>query len=419
MANNFPKTWKLLPLEDCMDAIIDYRGKTPRKSSFGIPLITAKIVKGGRVLEPTEFIPFEDYDDRMQRGIPKAGDVVITTEAPLGEVGQLDNRKLSVGQRLITLRGKSNLLDNTYLKFLMMSDFVQNQLRARETGTTVVGIKQKELRKISLVVPSLSEQHAISDVLGSLDDKIELNRRMNHTLEALARALFKSWFVDFDPVRAKMEGRAPADMDAETAALFPSAFDGDVPQGWKVGTINDDFNLTMGQSPPGETYNEAGDGLPFFQGRADFGFRFPSNRVYCTSPTRFALSGDTLVSVRAPVGDINMASEKCAIGRGVAALRHKTSSRSYTYYAMHFLQEDFFKFEAEGTVFGSINKIDFQNLKVVIPSAEVIRAYENICFPLDQQIENNEQQSRTLAALRNALLPRLMNGEIRVKDVEL
>ena len=118
--------WQTLPLEDCMEAIIDYRGKTPRKSSFGIPLITAKIVKDGRILEPNEFIPFEDYDERMSRGLPKAGDVVITTEGPLGEVGQLDNRKVSVGQRLITLRGRSGFLDNTYLKYLMMSDFVQH-----------------------------------------------------------------------------------------------------------------------------------------------------------------------------------------------------------------------------------------------------------------------------------------------------
>src|SRR3990172_4996738 len=199
--NNFSETWRIATLEDCMEVIIDYRGKTPHKSSFGIPLITAKIVKGGRILEPDEFIPLEDYDERMQRGIPKGGDVVVTTEAPLGEVGQLDDRKLSVGQRLITLRGKEGLLNNTYLKFLMQSEFVQNQLYARATGTTVIGIKQKELRRVNLVLPPLPEQRAIAHILGTLDDKIELNRRMNETLEAMARALFKSWFVDFDPVR--------------------------------------------------------------------------------------------------------------------------------------------------------------------------------------------------------------------------
>src|SRR3990172_3939092 len=196
--NNFSETWRIATLEDCMEVIIDYRGKTPHKSSFGIPLITAKIVKGGRILEPDEFIPLEDYDERMQRGIPKAGDVVVTTEAPLGEVGQLDDRKLSVGQRLITLRGKEGLLNNTYLKFLMQSEFVQNQLYARATGTTVSGIKQAELRKIDLLIPPLPTQRRIADILSVLDEKIELNRQVNVTLEAMAQAIFREWFVDFN-----------------------------------------------------------------------------------------------------------------------------------------------------------------------------------------------------------------------------
>ena len=139
-----------------------------------------------------------NYDERMQRGIPKSGDVVITTEGPLGEVGQLDDRKLSIGQRLIALRGKKGLLDNTYLKFLLMSDYVQNQLLARQTGTTVSGIKQAELRKIDLLIPPITIQRRIAEILSALDDKIELNRQTNATLEAIAQAIFKEWFVDFN-----------------------------------------------------------------------------------------------------------------------------------------------------------------------------------------------------------------------------
>ena len=190
-------------LENAMAAIIDYRGKTPRKASSGIPLITAKVVKGGRIKTPTEFIAKADYSSWMRRGIPRSGDVVVTTEAPLGEVAQLTDQCVALAQRLILLRGKSGILDNRFLKFLMQSDDVQDQLRARATGTTVLGIKQKELREIELALPPLPEQRAIAHILGTLDDKIELNRRMNETLEAMARALFKSWFVDFDPVRAK------------------------------------------------------------------------------------------------------------------------------------------------------------------------------------------------------------------------
>ncbi|MDE0470117.1 MAG: restriction endonuclease subunit S [Candidatus Poribacteria bacterium] len=403
-----------------MKAIIDYRGKTPRKTPSGVPLITAKIVKDGRIMPPTEFIAAEGYDSWMNRGLPEPGDVVMTTEAPLGEIAQIDNRKVALGQRLITLRGKPEVLNNTYLKFAMQAAFVQNQLKARSTGTTVLGISQRELRKVEIPLPSLPEQHRIAHILSTLDDKIELNRQMNETLEATARAIFKSWFVNFDPVKAKVEGRKPPCMDAETAALFPSAFKdsalGKIPDRWQVATIDDDFNLVMGQSPPGSTYNEDGEGILFYQGRKDFGFRYPTQRVYCTAPKRFAEKGDTLVSVRAPVGDINMASEKCSIGRGVATIRHKTRSRSYTYYTMQSLQEIFSRYEAEGTVFGSISKTDFQTLSYLRPPDEIVEAFERLVHPLDQTIENNENESRTLAQTRDTLLPKLLSGEIRVDE---
>jgi very-short-patch-repair endonuclease/restriction endonuclease S subunit len=193
-----------------MAAIIDYRGKTPPKTTSGVPLITAKIIKGGRIEKPEEFIDPAYYDEWMRRGIPKAGDVVLTTEAPLGEVAQLDGSKVALSQRVITLRGRKGVFDNTFLKFLLQSKGVQGQLHGRSTGTTVHGIRQSELRKVLLPVPPFAEQRAIAHILGTLDDKIELNRRMNETLEAMARALFKSWFVDFDPVRAKANLPSPS-----------------------------------------------------------------------------------------------------------------------------------------------------------------------------------------------------------------
>jgi len=276
-------------------------------------------------------------------------------------------------------------IDQRYLFYWMASeDFIETVSRASE-GTKMPRAQWEFAGRIQQQIPPLPEQGAIAAVLGALDDKIELNRRMNRTLEAIAQAVFRRWFVENE--------------EAEE---------------WDVGRLGDDFNLTMGQSPPGETYNETGEGIPFFQGRADFGFRFPTKRVYCTAPTRFAQAGDTLVSVRAPVGDMNMAAERCAIGRGLAAVRHKTRSRSYTYYAMRFIQESLSRFEGEGTVFGSITKADFENLQVIIPPVEKVKEFEKFCFPIDEMIENNEQQSRTLAALRDALLPKLMRGEVRV-----
>ncbi|MCP3680996.1 MAG: hypothetical protein GY782_12395 [Gammaproteobacteria bacterium] len=242
-----------------MEAIIDYRGKTPKKTASGIPLITAKIVKQGRILPVQEFIASSEYDKWMRRGIPEKGDVLITTEAPLGEIAQLDERKVALAQRLIALRGRKNFLDNTFLKYLLQSSYVQHQLHGRASGTTVLGIKQKELRKILLYIPKIKEQQTIAHILGSLDDKIELNRQMNETLEAMAQALFKSWFNDFDPVidnalaagnaipeaiqsRAAIReslGDASKTLPDEIRSLFPSEFElskemGWVPKGWKT-----------------------------------------------------------------------------------------------------------------------------------------------------------------------------------------
>jgi len=304
--------------------------------------------------------------------------------------------------------------DVRYLFYL----FSSLGLERTAIGSAQPLMTQGGLKAVRTKVPPLPEQKAIAGVLGALDDKIELNRRMSATLEAMARALFQSWFVDFDPVRGKLDGRQPTRLDSATGALFPDEFEdselGPIPKGWHVGKVSDTFDLTMGQSPPGESYNENGNGLPFYQGRADFGFRFPTRRVFCTAPTRYAKPGDTLVSVRAPVGDINMADEECCIGRGVAAVRHKSGASSFSYYAMENFKSDFARFEAEGTVFGSINKQDFSELPLVVPPSDLIASYEGVTSPLDKQIRVLEHQSRILAATRDALLPKLLTGAIRV-----
>jgi type I restriction enzyme S subunit len=211
-------------------------------------------------------------------------------------------------------------------------------------------------------------------------------------------------------------------MDEQTAALFPDRFVeselGMVPLGWEVSTIQESFILTMGQSPPGHTYNELGEGIPFYQGRTDFGFRFPSQRIFCTSPTRYAEIGDVLVSVRAPVGDVNMALERCCLGRGVAGLKHPKDYKSFAFYTARGLRTRFDLFDSEGTVFGSINKKDFQELPVIQPTPDVMKVFDEIASPLDSKIIANERQIRTLTDLRDTLLPRLISGQLRLPDVE-
>ena len=176
--------WKTDRLENLLEALIDYRGKTPHKTSYGVPLVTAKIIKDGTILPFEEYIAEEDYDGWMVRGFPQPGDVVMTTEAPLGEVALLDERKVALAQRVVTLRGKHGVLNNTYLKYYLQSPVGQSRLSARETGTTVTGIKQSELRKVEISYPSIQTQCKIGAILKSIDDKIALNNRINHNLAA-------------------------------------------------------------------------------------------------------------------------------------------------------------------------------------------------------------------------------------------
>ncbi len=299
--------------------------------------------------------------------------------------------------------------------FLQGLDFL-----AYSDKAAVPGLNRNHLHQAVIRIPEdVNEQRAIARILGALDDKIELNRRMNETLEAMARALFKSWFVDFDPVRAKMAGRDP-NLPQSLADLFPNRLVnselGEIPEGWEVKPLGECFNLTMGQSPPGSTYNDRKDGLPFFQGRTDFGFRFPENRKFCTAPTRIAQPGDTLVSVRAPVGDINMSREQCCIGRGVAALRHKSGSSSFSYYSAWAVQAKISMYEHTGTVFGAINRKQFEALQMLEPRPELIEAFDAHVNPIDIRIRGNTSEVHILMALRNTLLSDVVSGKIRVYD---
>ena len=256
-------------------------------------------------------------------------------------------------------------------------------------------------RGLVIAFPPLNEQRRIAAVLGALDDKIELNRKMNKTLEKMAQAIFKSWFIDFD-----------GHTDLWESELGP------IPRGWKVGPLGSRFELTMGMSPPGDTYNENGVGTPFFQGSRDFGLRFPSVRVFCTTPKRMARRGDTLISVRAPVGRPNLANLDCCIGRGVAALRHRSRAISYTFAVAKHLEQQFDVFNGQGTVFGSINKKDFLALPLIIPPPSIVEEFEATVAPLDSKIWNNSGQNSTLTELRDTLLPKLISGEIRVPEAE-
>lgn len=418
--------WATLPLGEVAAVRSGYAFKSSDWTESGVPVVKIANVKGGRL----EMAGCSFVDEAVANGAGdfrlSDGDILIAMTGYVGDVARV--RKTDLPCVLNQRVGKftvlnSERLDASYLFLFLASVDTRQTIAGIGYGSAQPNVSPSLIHKVEIPLPPLPEQKRIAHILGTLDDKIELNRRMNATLEGISRAIFKSWFVDFDPVRQKAAGQQPVGMDAQTAELFPDGFEdseiGEVPRGWTVGVVGDSYDITMGQSPPGDTYNESGDGVPFFQGRADFSFRYPERRVFCTAPNRFASPGDTLVSVRAPVGDLNMALERCAIGRGVAAVRHKTGAIGFTYYGMHALSTSFEKFEGEGTVFGSMGKKEFHGIKAVAPLEAVIRVFERVVGPQDKQIEILERQTSILGALRDTLLPKLLSGEVRIPEAEV
>jgi len=377
-------------------------------------------VRDGRIAVNDPLRVAQSVEAAYTRTRLRGGELLLTLVGTVGEAAVVPQSLAGWNTaRAVAVIPVRSEIGAYWVQIALRSPIVQERIGSRLNTTVQATLNLRDVAELPIVLPPPGERGAIARILGALDDKIELNRRMNETLEAMARALFKSWFVDFDPVRAKAEGRDTG-LPKPVADLFPAGLVdselGEIPEGWEVGCVDDEFDLVMGQSPPGNTYNEAGEGSPFYQGRADFGFRYPTRRVFCTSPTRFARAGDTLISVRAPVGDINMAAEDCAIGRGVAAARHKTGSRSYSYQFMRSLEEVFARFEAEGTVFGSINKKDFHSIPTIRPPRAIVIQFEKTMCPIDTRIELNERESGTLANLRDTLLPKLISGGLRVGD---
>ncbi len=416
--------WLTVAFGDCVE--INDSTYAPTEAWPFINYLDTGNIKENRIEEIQHLIVNRDKIPSRARRKVQPGDIVYSTVRPnqrhfglLKEVPA--NFLASTGFSVI--RGKDGLAHTDFLYWFLAQDHIVEQLHtiAEHSTTAYPSIRPADIGQLKLDLPPLSEQRAIAHILGTLDDKIELNRRMNETLEEMARAIFKDWFVDFGPTRAKMEGRDTG-LPTEVAALFPDRLVeselGEVPEGWEVETVGECFYLTMGQSPPSSTYNEHGEGLPFFQGRTDFGFRYPENRKFCTAPARIAQPEDTLVSVRAPVGDINMAWEQCCIGRGVAALRHKLGSSSFTYYAAGALQRAIQQYEHTGTVFGAINKQQFEEMPTIEPTSDVVDAFGMFALQFDRRIRSNVTESRTLAALRDTLLPKLVSGKLRVTQLE-
>lgn len=274
-----------------------------------------------------------------------------------------------------------------------------NNLSFLNSGSAQPQITIDSLSKYLIRIPPIIIQRKIAGILSALDAKIENNNKINGNLEAQAQALFKSWFVDFTPFK---------DQPFVDSELGP------IPQGWKVGTLGDIANIIMGQSPAGSSYNERGNGVIFYQGRTEFGFRFPNVRLYTTMPKRYAEPMSILLSVRAPVGDINVAIEKCCIGRGLASISSKRGLHSFLLYLVKSLKNRLEVFNGEGTVFGSINKNTLTQFKIIIPPIEMQEKFNEIIQRHDCMVLELHKEIINLSTQRDTLLPKLMSGEIKL-----
>lgn len=344
------------------------------------------------------------------------GDLIMNKIANAGSIYLMPDlkRPVSLAMNLFLIRVDEQKANPVYVYiFLKVNEAYVKQFA---NGSVTKTITKDAVRNLEISLPPREVQNEIANQYNSLSKKIAVNSRINKTLEEMAQAIFKSWFVDFDPVKAKMNGEQPEGMDDATASLFPEKLVeselGLIPEGWDASSMGEHFNITMGQSPKGETYNEDGEGIAFFQGRRDFGFRYPDVRVYTTDPKRYAKAGDTLISVRAPVGDKNMAAIDCCIGRGVAAIKHKSQSRSFTYAFVSHIEKKLGDSGSSGTVFSSINQNELKKVSFVAPPPELIEAFHKLVDPIDQKIEALSGEINSLSALRDTLLPKLLSGEI-------
>ena len=383
--------WETKLLEEVVEYFIDYRGKTPNKTTSGIPLVTAKIVKNGALLEPDEFISEEDYPLWMTRGFPEINDVVLTTEAPLGEVALIKDRNVALAQRIITLRGFKDKLDNKFLKYWFQSEYGQYELDSRASGTTVFGIKASVLKKIPVPVPSLPEQQAIASVLSALDDKIDLLQRQNQTLEQMAATLFRQWFIE------------------------------EAKEDWEDGCLGDiATNIRINADTQSIQDNEIYIGLEHIERRNIALSNHGYGSDVASNKSRFMKTDVLFGKLRPYFHKVCMAPFDGVCSTDILVLRAKQPAfKSFILFA--FFQDDVVAFANLTSGGTRMPRADWKTLSeypIAIPPIEKVLEFEALANPSISKIFDNLKQIQTLQTLRDTLLPKLISGEVRLKGFE-
>lgn len=392
MKFNIWKDCPKVPITELLSFIVDNRGKTVPTADDGWKLIATNCVTNNTlfpVYEKVRYLTQETYETWF-RAHPIPGDILFVNKGTPGRVCLVpDPVDFCIAQDMIALRADDEKIYNKYLLAVLRSWKIQQQIYNTNVGDVIPHFKKQFMDQLLIPVPDRRIQEIIGNLYYELSYKTELNKKINKNLEQQAQTIYQQMFID----------NARSD--------------------WAEGTLSDIADITMGQSPSGSSYNEDGTGTIFFQGRAEFGFRFPSVRLYTTEPKRMARSNDTLMSVRAPVGDLNVAHMDCCIGRGLAAIHSKSHHQSFVLYTMFSLKKQLNVFNGEGTVFGSINRNSLNDMPILIPSDDILDEFERIVAPMDLTIRNNYDENCRLQDIRDTLLPRLMSGELDVSDIDI
>jgi type I restriction enzyme S subunit len=394
----------------------------------------------GRYLEHVEeHITQKGLKHSTAKILPK-GTVVITARGTVGALAQL-GRPMAFNQTCYALLPKSDL-DNDFLFYALKGTIAE--MRALTYGTVFETITSKTFEHWLIPLPPLGEQRAIAHILGTLDDKIELNRRMSQTLEEMARALFKSWFVDFDPVRAKMEGRwrrgvgaiheSPLQpgLPAHLYDLFPDRLVdselGEIPEGWEVKPMSDLTEVLGGSTPRTDRAEYWEGGTHHWVTPKDLSAlslpvlldteRKITDAGLAQISSGLLPKGTVLLSSRAPIGYLAIAEVPVAVNQGFIAMKPRPGMSNLFLLRWASAAHDEIVSHANGSTFLEISKSNFRLIRVVAPSAPVMDAFDRVTRPMYLKVVEHERESRTLAALRDALLPKLISGQIRVKDAE-
>jgi type I restriction enzyme S subunit len=394
--------------------IYDGPHATPKKIEKGPYFLSISSLEKGRLdLSKSAFLSEDNFQKWTKRVTPQKGDLLFSYETRLGEAALMPGGiRACLGRRMGLLRPKKDKVVPEYLLYAYLSPGFQQAIVANTIrGATVDRIALNELPNFKVRIPGLAEQEKVAALLQAIDAKIELNNRINAELRAMAKTLYDYWFVQFDFPDANGK---PYKTSGGKMVYNPT-LKREIPQGWEVNELAEIANITMGQSPPGDSYNEDGIGAIFFQGSTNFGWLFPTTRQYTTAPARIAKKGDTLLSVRAPVGDMNIADNDCCIGRGLAALNSKQGYDGFLFYVMKYFKQVFDRRNSEGTTFGSITKDDLHSLTLAYPSEDLLKRYDEVVSNYNKMIFERSMENQQLIALRDWLLPMLMNGQVTVK----